>query len=50
MLRFDAENEKMALEHFEYAMVRRDDHDSKIFELLTGDWKHICFYNKNKGR
>ena len=23
--------------------------DKKQFELLTGDWKHICFYDDLKG-
>ena len=37
-----AENEKEARDRF-HAHLICEAGDSKEFELLTGDWKHICF-------
>ena len=43
--RFDAKNEKEAKKEFA-GQIYLFGEETKNYELLTGDWKHICFYNK----
>ena len=43
----DALTEREAIEQFESYIKYRstmEDTSSKIWELLTGDWKHICYW------
>lgn len=45
--KFDALTECESVEQFEsYIKYRKtlEDTSSKIWELLTGDWKHICYW------
>ena len=43
--RFEAENEKEAKKEFLGQVYLFGDENTKNYELVTGDWKHICFYN-----
>ena len=43
-VRFDAENEKEAKKEFTEQVYLFGENATKNYELLTGDWKHICFY------
>ena len=45
-MRFDEENEKFAKNHFRYIVKTKGDITKMNYELLTGDWKHICFFDK----
>ena len=47
MIRFDADNEKFAKTNFINMIRTNGDPDKMNYELLTGDWKHICFYDKD---
>ena len=45
--KFDAIDEHDAIKQFEYYIKDRQEkfkESPKIWELLTGDWKHICFW------
>lgn len=40
------ENERIAIESFrKYCQIHFDEVKKRDFELLTGDWKHIAYYN-----
>lgn len=42
------ENEIMAIESFKkHCQIHFEEVKSRDFELLTGDWKHIAYYNKD---
>lgn len=45
--KFDATDEFIAIKQFEsYIKDRQEkfEEPSKVWELLTGDWKHICYW------
>ena len=45
--KFDAENEVEARKHFDsYIQYRKrtEDTSKQLWELLTGDWQHVCFW------
>ncbi|MBO7695004.1 MAG: hypothetical protein J6T10_20490 [Methanobrevibacter sp.] len=46
LMRFDEENEVFAKNHFRYIVKTKGDINKMNYELLTGDWKHICFFDK----
>ena len=43
LYKFKAENAFLARSKF-MTDLKEQDHEKKVYELLTGDWKHICFY------
>ena len=45
--RRDFEREKDALTYFENYCKYDKNKNARDFELLTGDWKHIAYYNAN---
>ena len=46
LYRENFENERMAIESFrKYCQMHFDEIKKRDFELLTGDWKHIAYYN-----
>lgn len=46
-MRFTADDEKEAQRCFAAAIIASGNIETKNYELLTGDWKHICFYTKD---
>lgn len=43
-MRFAADDESKAKKCFIDAIKASGNIETKNYELLTGDWKHICFY------
>ena len=48
-LRMTFASEEIAIENFKNRVMYNADLDKYDYELLTGDWRHIAFYTKDKG-
>ena len=47
LLRFDCGNDMEAISYFEHIMsIKQKELETRDFELLTGDWKHIAYYTE----
>ena len=44
VMKMEVYNQEKAIKDFNVYINMKNDSDKKIYELLTGNWKHICFY------
>lgn len=48
LLRLFIKSEESAIKRFDEICFVNGDSDKRQYELLTGDWKHIAFYEEEK--
>ena len=47
-MKMDVFTQNQAIRDFKTFVELKNDSDKKQYELLTGDWKHIMYYERNE--